>query len=213
MNIPCFFLHETGTQRLSLRRFRFSGPCPGDASYHNAMVPIAEVPIESQEHNGRRCMGSPSFEKPAKDDPRWPTHCSCGYEFADTDEWQLFNEALYRRSDTGELVTLRDAPAGALWYAFWRVGDLAPTPDGNIVMCKTPGGDWCIDDRASNCTRPDDNVHHCWVRHGSPEDPLGLNSGQPFHVDKNGDTCSAGAGSIICGNYHGFLHGGYLTQA
>jgi hypothetical protein len=32
-----------------------------------------------------------------------------------------------------------------------------------------------------------------------------------LHVDKAGLTCQAGAGSILCGNYHGFLHNGELT--
>lgn len=57
---------------------------------------------------------------------------------------------------------------------------------------------------ASNCTMPDDKNHKCWVRHGRPEDGT-------LHVDKNGHTCAAGAGSIVAGNYHGFLHNGHLT--
>jgi len=48
-------------------------------------------------------------------------------------------------------------------------------------------------------------VHRCWVRHGRPEDGT-------LHVDKNGVTCAAGAGSIVAGNFHGFLHGGFLTS-
>lgn len=61
-----------------------------------------------------------------------------------------------------------------------------------------------IDGRASNCTMPDDNVHKCWVRHGRPEDGT-------LHVDKNGNTCAAGAGSIATPNFHGFLHNGDLS--
>lgn len=69
-----------------------------------------------------------------------------------------------------------------------------------IVM--TPGGPWDIDSRASNCTMKGDKKHRCWIRHG--EAPL-------ITVDKNGLTCGAGAGSIQCGNYHGFLRNGELT--
>lgn len=61
------------------------------------------------------------------------------------------------------------------------------------------GHHWDIDSRCSNCTRPDDKTHRCWVRHGEVPN---------IHVDKNGDTCSAGAGSIFSGNWHGFLHNG-----
>jgi hypothetical protein len=67
----------------------------------------------------------------------------------------------------------------------------------------TPGGEWIIDSRASNCTMPEDTEHRCWVRHGEAPD---------FHVDKNGKTCNAGAGSIKCGSYHGFLQNGFLTD-
>jgi len=74
--------------------------------------------------------------------------------------------------------------------------------DGPALWVQTPGGGWCIDSRASNCTMPYDYAHRCWVRHGEPPD---------ITVDKNGVTCQAGAGSIQCGSYHGFLQGGVLT--
>lgn len=54
------------------------------------------------------------------------------------------------------------------------------------------GHHWYIDNRASNCTKKDDDVHRCWVRHGRPEDGT-------LHVDKSGNTCAAGAGSIDTG--------------
>lgn len=72
------------------------------------------------------------------------------------------------------------------------------------------GQHWDIDSRASNCTRREDNVHRCWVRHGDPTQP------HTVHVDKNGDTCAAGAGSIIVNAkqpaYHGFLHNGRFSD-
>jgi hypothetical protein len=119
---------------------------------------------------------------------------------------------MYTRSDNGELTTIRDAPAGALWYADWMMHD---SGDGvrrywewdngtePPLMCKTPGGEWNIDGRASNCTMKEERTHRCWVRHGTPPN---------LHVDKNGHTCGAGAGSILSGNYHGFLHNGQLVQ-
>lgn len=58
---------------------------------------------------------------------------------------------------------------------------------------------------ARNCTMPDDTTHKCWVRHGRPEDGS-------LHVDKNGHTCGAGAGSIDTGKWHGFLHNGELVE-
>jgi hypothetical protein len=64
------------------------------------------------------------------------------------------------------------------------------------------GHPWDIDSRAANCNRPTDRVHRCWVRTGEP--PL-------ITAGKSGDTCSAGAGSIAAGDYHGFLTDGVFT--
>jgi|ERR1035437_484408 hypothetical protein len=117
---------------------------------------------------------------------------------------------LYKRSDNDEIVELDTAPIGAIWENTWYYPtenysgftDCIGT-DGKSFSVRTPGGDWCIDSRASNCTKPEDHTHKCWVRHGvAPE----------FTVDKAGNTCSAGAGSILQGNYHGFLINGYLTN-
>lgn len=74
--------------------------------------------------------------------------------------------------------------------------------EGPQLTVMTPGGRWVIDSRASNCGSPYDYNHRCWIRHGEPPN---------ITVDKNGATCSAGAGSIQCGSYHGFLQNGELT--
>jgi len=106
------------------------------------------------------------------------------------------------------------APPGAMYFAEWyhyrsrQEGepivygfdwDNQFTPP---LMVVTPGVIWDIDSRASNCTRKNDKTHRCWCRHGEAPN---------ITVDKFGDTCSAGAGSIQCGNYHGFLQNGFLT--
>lgn len=124
-----------------------------------------------------------------------------------------------RSLETGEVRSQKDLPAGAL-FAVPREGqdgtqldkDLWPPAghDGLSVVCLVPGSGglnyWYIDSRASNCTRRDSPGHRCWVRHGTV--------GGQLHVDKSGDTCSAGAGagSIAMPGYHGFLHNGHLTE-
>ncbi len=117
---------------------------------------------------------------------------------------------VYRRSDTGELVTLEEAPPGAMWdCSLWKGWVVKhPHPDGHYYAVKLPNGlTWHIDSKCSNCTRPTE-PHQCWVRHGiAPE----------LTVDKNGDTCSAGAGSIWAGQgepheWHGFLRNGWLCR-
>lgn len=92
---------------------------------------------------------------------------------------------------------------GAMYYADWysRKG-----PDGHHLIVITPGGIWHVDNRANNCTRPLDDEHRCWVRHGTPP---------RITVDKNGDTCGCGC-SIGLGpgfrDYHGFLRDGKLES-
>lgn len=206
--IQCFLLEPTERVRVSLRRYtRNNVPdcCsayPGKYSYHVALADIGEELIERDE-KGYISNGLKPVE--SHDDSRWTRQCACGYTFQESDEWQRFIEQIYRRENTGEEMTLRDAPAGAMWYAPWMDDVYTPQGEHNL-MVKTPGGDWHIDGQANNCTIPEDGQqhhHHCWIRHGDPPD---------ITVDKNGITCGAGAGSIQAGNYHGFLRNGYLED-
>ncbi len=111
---------------------------------------------------------------------------------------------IWHRPDTGERFKKYHWPVGACWRVTWYE-DFKPWTgsDGKSYACMTPGGEWFIDGRASNCTLPDDDVHKCWCRHGEAPN---------FTVNKIGNTCAAGAGSILIGNYHGFLINGELTD-
>ena len=112
---------------------------------------------------------------------------------------------LYRRIDKPDdpATTLESHGVGAMWLfdADWA----AKGPDGRSLAVVCPDGDglyiWYVDSRASNCTMPNDNEHRCWVRHGDPPN---------VHVDKDGLTCAAGAGSIHTRGWHGYLHHGFL---
>lgn len=207
--IRCYLLRDTNCYRKSLRRYRSSWhdgkevpelKCPATAHYHDASAIIVPQ-YEQVEPQEQPSSGDDENDVPHTD-PRWPVECVCReYRFSEIDVWQINNAPLYQRSDTGELVTLHDALPGAIWNAHW-MPDTYKGPDGRCLVCRTPGGDWMLDSRASNCTRPGE-PHQCWVRHGEPPD---------LHVDKDGDTCAAGAGSIMVGTWHGFLHRGYLVQ-
>lgn len=117
----------------------------------------------------------------------------------------------YTRPDTGEIFeNLASVPPGAMWDATWMhdcVGGHflgGANSDGRFLVVRLPNGhDWTVDARCSNCTLRDDDTHRCWVRHGEPPH---------ITVDKNGHTCAAGAGSILSGDYHGFLRNGVLEQ-
>jgi len=100
-----------------------------------------------------------------------------------------------------EIYTLETLPEGSIWLL-----DRHPRkgPDGKSLYVKLPNGAlWGVDRRRSNCTKSDNQEHRCWIRHGVPPN---------ITVNKDGLTCSAGAGSIDTINWHGFLTDGYLIE-
>lgn len=203
MTTKCFLLEPTDQEQVTLRRYDVSedrGGCPGAWGYHRAIAIVVPQQPKSGEASG---------DNWPHDDPRWPAKCQdCDYLFVDTDAWQCNRNPLFSRSDTGELVGLMDAPAGALWYADWLTTERYKGPDGRTLCARTPGGDWIIDSVASNCTLRDDESHRCWMRHGTPPNvTVNKEPEPPFD-----HTCSAGAGSIQAGAYHGFLTNGEFTD-
>lgn len=194
-------LEPTSRATVGLRRYSTWDSKRDPTHYHSAITPIQVCYSRIVDDGGRLVFRHVEPAMPPHGDPRWPTRCSCGYQFMPDDEWQVFTRTLYRRSDTGALTTVEDAPPGAMWHAFWI--PWWGGPDGLSLMVKCPNGaEWWIDGRASNCTMKDDDVHRCWVRHGTPP---------KITADKQGLTCQAGAGSIQAGNYHGFLRDGVFT--
>lgn len=208
-----FWLEPTEQRARGLRRYGRTADGGWDCAggYHHALIYIDRVPATYSDGDfGRRTL-APAPQVP-RDDRRWPTHCVCGYQFTEGDAWQTWSTLIYRRTDTGtEHVLHTDAPddaptapPGATWDAWW-LPDCWRGPDGIALMVRLPNGrDWAVDSEASNCTRKGE-PHACWVRHGDPRECR-------VTVDKAGDTCTAGAGSILVDDYHGFLQGGVLTE-
>lgn len=100
-------------------------------------------------------------------DKRWPAACACGYKFRENDERQVVSDLIYRRIDTGEQMTLREAPPGAMWDAWWlREANLGRVayggPDGRVISVKTPVGAWVLD--GPSIDRPEQK----WARTGEP---------------------------------------------
>lgn len=230
MSIQTIVLEPTDQFEFSLRRYRSasdSGNCPSTGWIHDASTkPMWRGKAETApkvDEEGRPVSGDVYPHV----DPCWPKECGCGYKFTDDDHWQFNAHQLYRRSDTGELTTLRAAPVGSMWRATWMESPgkrhWSTWMDKDAVwVCRLPHDhDWIIGMRAANCDSPckscgkpyhahkddrshsyeDSRPHKCWVAHGEP----------PYmHVDKNGVTCGAGAGSIATPKWHGFLHHGKL---
>lgn len=206
MGVKCFFLEPTNSAWVKLRRFKYSEP--GDTHYHDAAIPFGTCNFWKKYDDDEGQQGDWTYADDAPEidhsDPRWPTHCECGYAFTPDDQFQVSRDHIFRRTDTGELLSLRKAPPGAMYDAEWLPQSFPVGEDGRRLYVVCPSGiTWCIDGRASNCTMPEDNNHKCWVRHGTVPQ---------ITVDKNGVTCAAGGGSIIAGNYHGFLRNGEFTE-
>lgn len=206
MPVKCFVIFKTAFTFRYLRRYaRTDEKCEASGyGYHNAENFLDKGLIGEASTTAKVDLD--------KTDPRWPTHCACGYKFKPEDNWQLNVEQEWVNAN-GMVSTfrLRDAPAGAMWHEDYRILEGSNEnrgPDGHCLVVRLPNGeDWYVDSRAGNCGSPDDDVHKCWIRHGEPPN---------ITVDKNGVTCTAGAGSINSREgkpnaWHGFLRNGELV--
>lgn len=190
VRVKCFWLEPTDMFDVELRRYvssakdtceagpiiPFVGAMQVTMGYHNASTVIGQV--QRDRDHGFRQNGT--FAEELKTDERWPKACRCGRPFVDDDQWQRNEVQLWKRGDNGELVTLSDAPAGAMWNATWYLdhpGMTRNNPKESIVV-KTPAGEWLIDGPASNGPG--------WTRRGVPPllevtPSIGIGSPQRFH--------------------------------
>lgn len=245
--IKTFYLERSNRVRQYLRRYTHDGGECSDVKnggMHEAtMFVLGEVEVPAMPpdeyhvlETGTCIVENGMIGPVAVNDHRWPTHCTCGYKFADDASKRYFPQRLFKTSD-GQHYTLREAPVGAMWSVDYYDHN---GPDGQCLVVRIPKHhDWMVDSRASNCdspckycrvpyhshktetcSNPGDGEHHwtkgayadskpehrCWVRHGDAKNGV-------VHVDKAGVTCNAGAGSIISPDgWHGFLHNGHLTS-
>lgn len=185
------------------------GGCP-KGGVHNAMKHLADSPDPTDYNFAGTLEDYP-------DQAAWPTHCEdCG---AQVPEGSFLNRSHEHNQPIYQVFTRRlyktasgQPEPGDVFWATWYHGehrrgycpwDNCDDPRGHLMVVLPTGHHWDVDGRAGNCTMKDDRAHRCWVRHGEPPN---------LHVDKNGHTCSAGAGSIGSPGYHGFLHHGHLTN-
>lgn len=166
-------INEIGV-RWSLRRY-WGEACLGASgrSYHNAEKHLFDEPgVQST-------IGS----RPAPGGAEWPTACdACGAACPEDAPKQMFPRRLY---DTAS----GSPEPGRHLRSHW-------IHDAGRGVCEWDGCDG--KGRASNCTKPQDRAHRCWVLHGDPV----------HTASKAGNTCAAGAGSIVTPKWHGFLVNG-----
>jgi hypothetical protein len=208
--IKCFLLEPSGNVEQTV--MAMGGDCPKSPYGHRAerVLSVAELPLGEEVK-----IALHSCEWPAD----FPMLCQyCGVDMAHGVVFSLSYGAArhWRDSKTGsERGCISEFGPGAMWRADWY-----GRSDGSGLYgwdwdnlrepplhVHTPGGDWNIDSRASNCTLPKDRTHRCWVRTGEPPN-VNVSKGGP-----GAHTCGAGAGSIRAGDYHGFLRNGYLVKA
>jgi len=158
--VPCFWIEPTEVCQLTLRRYVSSdrAKCPLAHGYHDADAPFGEQPARFKtDQDGRKLLFGYDELAPPPEDPRWPTHCACGYAFEPSDSRQVFFDLVYRHAVTGDRMTLKSAPPGAMWNAWWR----SPKEDGIHLMVKLPNGsEWSVDGDARG--------GGAWTRTGSP---------------------------------------------
>lgn len=195
----CFFLKPTDMIRRSLRVFESveterTDWCPSTNWYHDASILVGDFE--------QTALPPGRYER-----DKFPQTCGCGYKFTDADfRNKMVNDLHLYVRDNGELYTLRNLPPGAMYDMPWKhdFPQWCGVDGLSICVILPNGAPWEIDSKASNCTKPDDDVHKCWCRHGEPP---------KITVDKVGNTCEAGAGSIIVRDFHGFLRNGFLILA
>jgi len=200
--VACVLVEQVDTryERILL----WDGTC-GTSTVHSAREPITKEQWDAREYRYpwpdvtcERCGAVP--------EPEIETPCSCGEEGCTTSSWKWSaGERAVWNTPSGKLE-----PGSMYLRPHYHDKDGVDTGcfywdncDGQHLMVICPNGmPWDVDSRASNCGLPDDKVHRCWVREGVPPN---------VSVSKGGVTCAAGAGSIQCGDYHGFLTAGGLT--
>lgn len=199
--VRCFWIEPTGQVQIWLRRYVMDtehNACAASGyGYHNASVRIEDRPAifrDDPDEPGHRFL---EVQYHMHDDERWPKACACGRVFVDADQWQVNQEHIYRRADTGEVTTLRDAPAGAMWNSWWY-GDHYRGADGISLSVMLPGGyDWPVDGPSYSGGKI--NNARGWTRSGTvpviTARPSILIPGKPGQPDR----------------YHGFLTDGVLN--
>ena len=193
-NVACFLIEPTNSYRAALRRYSLGQGCPGQKGYHDASVDIGTI-----EHDGT----TKTLDAPALDDPRWPKKCdSCDHLFSDADYFQLFPEIIYAAPD-GRRMTLREAPAGAMWRATWLEPDAPTSPDPEIHESLVDARmDWCGPDHKSYVVRLPDL--HDWAIDGpSSQGGKWIRVGEAPNLSVTP--------SILTPKYHGFLTNGELV--
>ena len=205
MTWKCFVALQTQSARQTLRRYH-SGedlPCTGSHSFHNAQVRIGLLfPWVSPRVGGT--------QEHSHEDPRWPTHCSCGYQFTDKDSWQYKLDRIFTRDDHSGEFTLFDLPIGAIIEVPWMLEGYLPPTAADIAAGKRLGllsvhywRDWYTKRVPLTVQCPGRVAGWCVDQKSNNGDGWGVTGTAPLLT---------ASPSIRMADYHGFLRDGVLTD-
>lgn len=202
--IKTFWVEPSGRVQIRLRIYQMGSVTPCTSAIHDAKN-VTDIEIDARLGDEGRTLALIPPEE-FEGNPLWPTECKhCGHPYDESWIRHVEQEPWYVDGD-GNRWPADELPPGAMYDAFW-MSDWWRGPDGIALQVMLPNGHaWAVDAEANNCTRRGDRAHQCWVRHGDPKT-------EPVTVGKDGETCDAGAGSILSGDFHGFLRNGYLIEA
>lgn len=198
ISLPARLIHEIGTVAHTVITWEANiTPCHPGHTYHRAAKEVGRSSIIIDNF-----VGAEAYER--QDPADLPTVCErCGTPVPPDARVGLARGRIYNTASE------KPEPGDLFWVDWYDCKERGrcvygwTNCDGRHLFAVLPNGHhWDIDARANNCTLPHDTTHRCWIRHGEPPHT---------HVDKNGHTCQAGAGSIVAGNYHGFLHEGIFV--
>jgi hypothetical protein len=196
MALTCRFIEPVGWRARLIALW--DGECENGWKGHSGRVVVKEILDPTANPSSR------GFLEKHDDHPWWTTATCERCGVAATGEvkraagWRRFYDTETGKPEPGDMFWIPCLAKTTEWGCFhWD------NCDGFHLHVILPNGhEWDVDGRASNCTLKDDRTHRCWIRSG---DPPKVTAG------KKGHTCSAGAGSIAAGSYHGFLRDGVLT--
>lgn len=229
MSVTCFMVARTEWAAVYARRYVSGSICSSRNGYHDALGFIGYFPIVWKDGGPLDPDSYMTFAIQVEDIHEWPKTCDCGYIFNDKDVFQLFDYEMYAVPTEAAVFAhlakewenpkkpldpcvnqgwwqSANLPAGSMYWRYWANHHPYWDNGGDkslIVVCPDKTH-WDIDSRTSNCGLKEDRIHRCWVRHGEPPN---------ITVNKEGNTCVAGAGSIRGQNgYHGHLVNGALHR-
>lgn len=197
MGWQTFWVEDVGEVLIRLRRYALGAdvPCPEGGYHHASSGTLGRRPAR---RDGEGNLRVPDRRGHGRRHPAWPRACTaCGWRFRPEDAWQIDQEAVYRRVETGEEWGQRSLPPGAMFDAVWAPPAWRGADGTSLAVVLPPA----LEDQRPNVWMVDGparDVLPAWTRTGDPRAIPPTVSVTP---------------SILTPWYHGYLTDGVLTPS